>query len=52
MLHLIEKNHNKNFVALMDMHMPDWRTTKEMLNGFVLDKYEGITRSDDDDVDE
>jgi hypothetical protein len=32
----------KNFVALMDMHMPDWRTTKEMLNGFVLDKYEGI----------
>lgn len=52
MLHLIEKNHNKNFVALMDMYMPDWRTTKEMLNGFVLDKYEGITRSDDDDVDE
>lgn len=47
MLHLIEKNHCKNFVALMDMHMPDWRTTKEMLNSFVLDKYEGITRPDD-----
>jgi len=49
MLHLIEKNHGKNFVTLMDMHMPDWRTTKEMLNGFVLDKYEGVTWTDNDD---
>lgn len=51
MLHLIEKNHGKNFVILMDKHMPDWRTTKEMLNGFMLDKYEGITQPDfyDDD---
>ena len=49
MLHLIEKTHGKEFVALMDMHMPDWRTTKEMLNGFVLDEYDGITHIVDDD---
>jgi len=51
-LHLIEKTHGKHFVALMDMHMPDWRTTKEMLNGFVLDKYEGIVRPEGDDLDD
>ena len=51
-LHLIEKNHGKNFVALMDLHMPDWRTTKGLLNGFVLDKYEGIVRPDGYDLDD
>lgn len=46
MTHLLEKTHNKNFVALMDKHLPDWRITKSILNDFVLDKYKNCTISE------
>lgn len=32
MVHLIERNHNKNFVILMDRYLPNWRTQKNILN--------------------
>ncbi|RMX17950.1 M48 family peptidase [Legionella jordanis] len=31
MVHLLEKNHNKRFYALMDHFMPDWRKQKILL---------------------
>jgi hypothetical protein len=37
LVHLFEKNHTKAFVAYMDSFLPDWRTTKEELNGLILD---------------
>ncbi len=36
MLHLIEKKHNDQFVKLLDMHLPKWRSEKEELNRFIL----------------
>ena len=36
LLHLIEKKHNRNFVALMSEHLPQLRRMKEELNRFVL----------------
>lgn len=30
--HLKVHNHGKNFVAIMDRYMPDWRNMKKMLN--------------------
>jgi predicted metal-dependent hydrolase len=36
-LHLLEKNHGKKFIALMDKFMPSWRQIKARLNGSVLD---------------
>ncbi len=35
MTHLLERNHNKRFVALMDKHMPGWREVREELNGII-----------------
>jgi predicted metal-dependent hydrolase len=40
LVHLLEKNHNKAFVAYMDKFLPDWRTTKDELNGLILDYME------------
>ena len=32
MVHLVERNHNKNFIILMDRFLPSWRTQKRVLN--------------------
>jgi len=40
LVHLLEKKHNKDFVAHMDNFLPDWRTTKDELNGLILDYME------------
>ena len=37
--HLKEKDHNKNFVAMMDNFMPNWREIRKKLNGQILDYY-------------
>lgn len=36
LVHLIERNHNKRFVALMDKHLPDWRERRNLLNSLPL----------------
>src|SRR5659263_48836 len=33
MTHLHERNHTERFTALMDKHLPDWRTRRDQLNG-------------------
>lgn len=40
LVHLVEKNHNERFVALMDKYMPMWREVKTTLNGQTLDYME------------
>jgi len=37
LVHIRVKNHNADFVALMDKHMPFWREIKKKLNGQILD---------------
>ena len=32
MVHLIERSHNDRFWQLMDMHMPQWRLHRDVLN--------------------
>jgi predicted metal-dependent hydrolase len=32
MVHLLERNHNKNFIMLMDKFLANWRTQKKILN--------------------
>ncbi|MNY68548.1 hypothetical protein D3C86_2063340 [compost metagenome] len=32
MVHLQERNHNKNFIILMDRYLPNWRIQKRILN--------------------
>lgn len=32
MVHLLERNHNKNFVILMNQFLPNWRVQKKILN--------------------
>ncbi len=32
LVHLLERNHNDRFTAIMDNHMPTWRTYKDELN--------------------
>lgn len=32
LVHLLERNHNDRFKALMDRHLPTWRTCREELN--------------------
>lgn len=32
LMHLLERNHTERFTALMDRHLPDWRTRREVLN--------------------
>ena len=36
LVHLIERNHNKNFIILMDRYLPSWRTQKKILNELPL----------------
>ena len=37
LVHLEVRNHGKDFVALMDRHMPYWRDTRKLLNELKLD---------------
>lgn len=32
MVHLLERNHNKNFIMLMNKYLPNWRVQKKVLN--------------------
>ncbi len=34
--HLLERNHNKDFVKLMDKYLPQWRSERDKLNMFIL----------------
>ncbi|CAK0780270.1 conserved hypothetical protein [Gammaproteobacteria bacterium] len=34
--HLLERNHNGHFKALMDKHLPQWRQSREILNQIPL----------------
>ena len=34
--HLIERNHNERFAALLDINLPNWRIVKEQLNDFIV----------------
>lgn len=34
--HLLERHHNERFIALMDVHMPQWRQYREVLNSLPL----------------
>lgn len=36
LVHLLERNHNKRFVLLMDRYYPSWRTQKRILNELPL----------------
>ncbi|MHA1974855.1 MAG: M48 family metallopeptidase [Candidatus Hodarchaeales archaeon] len=39
LIHMSVKNHNEDFVALMDKHMPFWREVKKKLNDQILDAW-------------
>ena len=34
--HLLERHHNERFQALLDQHLPQWRTYRDQLNGSML----------------
>src|SRR6266536_6717560 len=36
MTHLIERNHNDRFIAIMDKHLPQWRAYRQELNSAPL----------------
>jgi len=36
LLHLLERRHNERFLALMDEHLPDWRSRRYELNAMPL----------------
>ncbi|MCT4587765.1 MAG: M48 family metallopeptidase [Carboxylicivirga sp.] len=36
LIHLIERNHNDNFIALMDKFMPKWRLHRDELNSLPI----------------
>ena len=36
LIHLIERHHNKNFIAHLDKFLPNWRSRKEELNKLIL----------------
>ncbi len=36
LVHLLERNHTERFTALMDQHLPDWRTRRVVLNSSPL----------------
>ena len=40
LVHLVAKNHDDKFIALMDKYMPMWREIKSTLNGQTLDYME------------
>lgn len=33
MTHYFERNHGERFTKLMDSHLPDWPSRRELLNG-------------------
>ncbi len=35
--HLIERRHNERFIAILDHHMPHWRSYRQQLNSLPLD---------------
>lgn len=37
LVHMLERHHNKNFIAYMDRFLPNWRTIKNMLNALPLE---------------
>lgn len=39
LVHLKVQNHGKDFIAMMDKYMPDWKDKKNLLNGHILDCY-------------
>jgi predicted metal-dependent hydrolase len=39
MVHLLEKSHNKRFIALLDNYIPSWRMLKDELNRLPLNEY-------------
>ena len=39
LVHLLEKGHNSIFIGYMDEYLPDWRIRKNILNGFIRDRY-------------
>ena len=39
LVHLKISNHGKDFSAMMDKYMPDWKDRKNLLNGQILDSY-------------
>jgi predicted metal-dependent hydrolase len=36
MVHLLEPNHNERFVGYMDLQLPNWRHTRNILNGLPV----------------
>jgi predicted metal-dependent hydrolase len=36
MVHLLERHHNERFVDLMDLLLPQWRTSRALLNRSLL----------------
>jgi predicted metal-dependent hydrolase len=36
LVHLIERKHNERFIAMLDEHLPHWRSVREMLNSAPL----------------
>lgn len=36
LVHLLERNHNKNFIILMDKYLPNWHLQKKILNEIPL----------------
>jgi predicted metal-dependent hydrolase len=36
LIHLLERNHNRNFIILMDKFLPNWRIQKKILNELPL----------------
>lgn len=39
LVHLKVSNHGKEFTAMMDKYMPEWKDRKNLLNGQILDSY-------------
>ena len=42
LVHLLERHHNERFQTLMDTHLPNWRHTRDSLNGSVLSEEKWI----------
>ena len=40
LIHLIERSHNHKFVGLMDEHMSDWRSRRDLLNRLPVRHYD------------
>ena len=40
MVHFLERRHDDRFIALMDLHLPQWRNTRRALNSAPLGDYQ------------